>query len=351
MYNLALQARASGFEVCVFTLSDVTRPNNLGITFHKLKAREVRCPIEQFYMRIKKIIFGERGNKLYGLLEISENASEIISHMGETQDIVMVTSVPSLEVLKVGRIIKKKLGGSCRWVVDFRDPPLINVMGEFSGFSKVKKLIAEADCVSVTTKRLGRLLGLKEFTVVPNGAEIKRYGTPVKIGAGKENKIKLVYSGTLDNPERKSRFLTLAEQISRINSSDLKIKVSLDCYSSTVLKNIPHCYDVNFFGYLPYSELREKLITYDIGVSLTRAVDQYAIPMKIYEYLSLELPVLSFGPQDSEVSDMAEGLDFISHCTTISKVKFDLLFRLKNARIPSNFYEKVSFDGGDILEC
>lgn len=115
------------------------------------------------------------------------------------------------------------------------------------------------------------------------------------------NTLKFIYAGVLSriqNPAIIVKALKLMEE----KYPDSKGRVTFEFYG-------PHNYytslflkkhlnqKITFHGYIPYKEILKKISEADYGfVSLTPKGYEYAIPSKVFQYISMEVPIFGIGP-------------------------------------------------------
>jgi len=255
-------------------------------------------------------------------------------------DIIFTSSPPPLLAITVSL-----LGG--KYVIDVRDIWEEYAQQIYPTFlvkkivSKYFKALMNANAVITTTDSMAKYykekLGVDPF-VVPNGTdteiircqkEISRdpnlmvvladFNTPYQnldplleaLVLNKNLKLLLIGSGKYLSP-----YLSIAE------------KLGVDSRVKSV-------------GHVPYNEISKYLCEASIGV-VGRPFDLnpeylYTIPTKIYDYLAAGLPVLAYGPQDSEMQRFVEnnglGIYLIEPSPQeISEAALTLVNKAKNMR-------------------
>ena len=220
------------------------------------------------------------------------------------EDIAFCTSGGELGTIKLGAKIKEEIG--CKLVVNFRDP--LNY-GYMQGLRRDKKphvgrigiqrkYLNRADLILTSSKRYCEILksGFPELEskLHNNYFGFGRLPCKQSIKKQKSNQFTLAYAGNLSRAQ-KPEFIF--DVIRHQNFQNLKIvfigSVSKHNFDLTGV----HC-EVEFIETLPHAKFQEYMQeNVDIGI-VSLANDYYGacIPSKLYEYISLGLPILGFLP-------------------------------------------------------
>ena len=214
----------------------------------------------------------------------------------------------------IGLELKRKL--NIKWISDFRDPWVnLNYLNRFHLLPFVKKyhkrlrnkVINNSDAVIVTSKRLKELYSEINSNIfqVTNGYD---YDKPaIKL----DKKFSISHVGSLYN-ERNPEFLwdiidELSHnihgfkkdlQINIIGNSDKKIKQELS------KREFNNC--IVFCDYVEHKKAIEFMCSSQVLLMLEVNDNEssYAIPGKLFDYLNSNRPIISIGPEQSEVREI-----------------------------------------------
>ncbi|MCW5520512.1 glycosyltransferase family 4 protein [Aureitalea sp. L0-47] len=229
---------------------------------------------------------------------------------------VIITTGPPHSMHLIGLELKKIL--DIPWVADFRDPwTTIHYHKSMrltkASEAKHKKLEADvlnsADHIVVTsktTKKEFSEITKKPISVITNGYEITE-----SITSELDNEFTLAHIGSLlsdRNPE------TLWKVLKEVTEEDTdfrkELRISLTgVVGEEVLQSIrEHGLEQNLIvnGYVSHAEAKrlqhsaQVLLLLEMDKEETRAI----IPGKLFEYLAAGRPILSIGPEGSDISDI-----------------------------------------------
>jgi glycosyltransferase involved in cell wall biosynthesis len=240
-----------------------------------------------------------------------------------TKEGIIFAVYPVLSDLLVGIAIKKMFNFPL--IIDFRDDYLgvaqnnMNFIGKVVAKKLERKFIKHADYITVTTEHLKKTLlkryDLKEeniltvYNVVRNSNAIL---DKVKIRSEKHEKstFSVVYAGTISKSQGcevicKAYKKLISSHPELVDKLKIEIYAPENRYFKKVFK--PEMIKgINYNGFIPHSNLLEKLYKADIGfLSLTDSIYSYATPTKLFEFIDLEVPILACLPK-GEAKDIIE---------------------------------------------
>ena len=231
----------------------------------------------------------------------------------------VVTTGPPHSVHLIGLELKKEFP-DLKWIADFRDPwteisyykHLKLTKSSDQKHRKLEQTVFEkADltlATSYTDAENFRKKGANAFCIT-NGFD----GFETAIRTKKNNEFTLSYIGVLEqlrNPE--ILWNTLNEIISENddfkNDFILKFVGRVDDKILNDIENSKLKNSLNKLGYLSHSDANTEMQTSDV-LLITNFPDESSkgiIPGKIFEYLATGNPILSFGPEDSDVKKILD---------------------------------------------
>ncbi len=266
---------------------------------------------------LQKVVFFVRGNFFIPDMKIfwkRNSVNFLKKYLSENNIETIITTGPPHSIHLIGLELKRKL--NINWISDFRDPWVnLNYLNRFHLLPFVKeyhkklrdKVINNSDAVIVTSKRLKDLYSEINSSIfqVTNGYD---YNKPViKL----DKKFSISHVGSLYN-ERNPEFLwdiieELSEdlqgfkkdlQINLIGNNNKKIKQNL---SKRVFNDCVECFD-----YVEHKKAIEFMCSSQVLLMLEVDDDEssYAIPGKLFDYLNSNRPIISIGPEQSEVREI-----------------------------------------------
>ena len=266
---------------------------------------------------LQKVVFFIRGNFFIPDMKIfwkRNSVNFLKKYLSENNIETIITTGPPHSIHLIGLELKRKL--NINWISDFRDPWVnLNYLNRFHLLPFVKeyhkklrdKVINNSDAVIVTSKRLKDLYSEINSSIfqVTNGYD---YNKPViKL----DKKFSISHVGSFYN-ERNPEFLwdiidELSEnlqgfkedlQINLIGNNNKKIKQNL---SKRVFNDCVVCYD-----YVEHKKAIEFMCSSQVLLMLEVDDDEssYAIPGKLFDYLNSNRPIISIGPEQSEVREI-----------------------------------------------
>ena len=247
------------------------------------------------------------------------SAFHFLKNTVNKEDIIFSTSGGELGTIKLGALIKAELG--CRLVVNFRDPLNYGYMGGLRRDNKPhvgrvdiqRKYLNNVDLILTSSRRYCEILrlGFPEledklrnnyfgYGKLPNRNNIKKQ---------KARKVTIAYTGNLSKTQKPEFILDV---VRNQNFYNLKIVfigniANYNCDLSGVQCEVEFIETMQHDHYQKY--MQENV---DIGV-VSLASDYYGacVPSKIYEYISLGLPMLGFlppGDAESIINDNKFGV-------------------------------------------
>ena len=264
---------------------------------------------------LQKIIFFIRGNLFIPDMKIfwkSSSVNFLSDYLPKNNIDTIITTGPPHSVHLIGLELKRKL--NINWISDFRDPWVkLNYLNRFhllpfsrkSHISLRNKVLINSNAVIVTSERLKDLFSniTSNIYKITNGFDyiIKENNL--------DNKFSISHIGSL-YPERNPKFLwdSLEElfegsfkkdlQINFIGNTSEKIKKEL---SRKKFHN-----HVRFYDYVDYNRALELMCSSQalLMIEVNDEESSYAIPGKLFDYLNSKRPIISIGPNISEVSEI-----------------------------------------------
>ena len=264
---------------------------------------------------LQKIIFFIRGNLFIPDMKIfwkSSSVNFLSDYLPKNNIDTIITTGPPHSVHLIGLELKRKL--NINWISDFRDPWVkLNYLNRFhllpfsrkSHISLRNKVLINSNAVIVTSERLKDLFSniTSNIYKITNGFDyiIKENNL--------DNKFSISHIGSLYH-ERNPKFLwdSLEElfegsfkkdlQINFIGNTSEKIKKEL---SRRKFHN-----HVRFYDYVDYNRALELMCSSQalLMIEVNDEESSYAIPGKLFDYLNSKRPIISIGPNISEVSEI-----------------------------------------------
>ena len=264
---------------------------------------------------LQKIIFFIRGNLFIPDMKIfwkSSSVNFLSDYLPKNNIDTIITTGPPHSVHLIGLELKRKL--NINWISDFRDPWVkLNYLNRFhllpfsrkSHISLRNKVLINSNAVIVTSERLKDLFS----NITSNIYKITNGFDYIIKESNLDNKFSISHIGSL-YPERNPKFLwdSLEElfegsfkkdlQINFIGNTSEKIKKEL---SRRKFHN-----HVKFYDYVDYNRALELMCSSQalLMIEVNDEESSYAIPGKLFDYLNSKRPIISIGPNISEVSEI-----------------------------------------------
>lgn len=282
----------------------VIRPNYLTSEIIK-KDDVISIPFKRKY-RQKKLSLLERIGYYEDYLDpwVLE-AFQYLSKEVKADDIILSTSGGELGMIKLGSLLKSSI--YCKFAINFRDPLNYGFMRGLRRDKKFhvgrvkaqKKYLKNSDAIITSNKLYAKILkeGFPEIKdkVVNNYFGFTK-GQNADLNRNcNDKRITLAYAGYSSHTQRPEYILDV---VRGKNFPNLEIQFigNINNRKSYNLKNV-NC-KVKFLENLPHDKFQAYMLkNVDIGlVSLANKYYGACVPSKLYEYISLNLPILGFLP-------------------------------------------------------
>lgn len=271
-------------------------------------------------------------------------------------DAILSTAPPIFTGI-TGYFIKKITGK--KWFFDVRDLWINASIGlgfikKGSLFEKVSRKYEKicyktCDGITVTTEEIKNTISKTyniskdKIKVIPNGVDIKTY-KPVK-----EKKRRIIYSGNIGHAQDLEKVILAVKEINKKYPiqfylvGDGDIKRDLEKFlKKEGLDNI-----VIFTGLLPRGKIPELIAESTIGVAPLKNLDtlKYAIPTKVYEYMSCGIPFIGTGSGEIELIAKNSGGGLVAK-NTAESIYEQIVHLLENEQL----MEKMGKNGRKFVE-
>ena len=264
---------------------------------------------------LQKIIFFIRGNLFIPDMKIfwkSSSVNFLSDYLPKNNIDTIITTGPPHSVHLIGLELKRKL--NINWISDFRDPWVkLNYLNRFhllpfsrkSHISLRNKVLINSNAVIVTSERLKDLFSniTSNIYKITNGFDyiIKENNL--------DNKFSISHIGSL-YPERNPKFLwdSLEELFEGSFKKDLQINFignTSEKIKKELIRRKFHNH-VRFYDYVDYNRALELMCSSQalLMIEVNDEESSYAIPGKLFDYLNSKRPIISIGPNISEVSEI-----------------------------------------------
>jgi len=259
--------------------------------------------------------------------------------------------------------IKRDLGNRIRLIQDFRDPwnensIYINTFGNLNRINKSKVMelfsLKFADVIVSVTKGLSidfsHKSGKKVHTIYNgfNNSEINKIKKEKSVN--KKDTLKIIYAGNFAN----GRFECLLYLLDYFVKYEERRKLfQLIIYSNISKREFPDKYSGLFNTdflilkeKISYKKLLEEIVTCDYGLHLNSSFIKNSLSTKIYDYISLGIPIISLNYGD-EIETMINEYNF-GYSINIDKNNIDRIFdeigRNKEFKINLNNVGKFNYN-------
>lgn len=250
----------------------------------------------------------------------------LINYLKENPVDVIATTGPPHSMHLIGQRVKRKTG--IPWVADFRDPwSEWDVLPQLSlnkrSWERHKQMefgvLNLADKVVTVSNRLGealdRIAGVPVTEVVNNGydgADFDEFESQVP------DKFRLVHMGLLNEGRNPVKLWKVLDKLcEREPDFADELEVVLAGTIEQSVKNHVAEYKhlasrVKILDYIPH----EEAITVNRSAALLLVLlnqtsnSPWILPGKMYEYLPIHRPILSFGPLESDANDLLKGCGY-----------------------------------------
>ncbi|MFY0598034.1 MAG: glycosyl transferase [Cyclobacteriaceae bacterium] len=234
----------------------------------------------------------------------------------------IITTGPPHSMHMIGLKLKRKFP-DLNWLADFRDPwsdwdilQRLQTGGIAMSVHKrfERKVLESADEAITVSKRLGLALDQKcerdkPVRVIENGIEAISFEKAIETD---DSKFVIGYFGMLNELRDPEQLWYSLEKLCESDpnfQSKLEIRLGGIVSQSIIsrLKNSSTLKDaVVFLGYISHEKVFEEYKKCDILLLLLNKSDnaKWILPVKFFEYLSANKPILTFGPDDSDLGDL-----------------------------------------------
>ena len=225
----------------------------------------------------------------------------------------VITTAPPFSMHMMGYYIKRNT--NVKWVADFRDPwseffpfkqfPMSNIVRK-KHLKWENKCLAFADSIITTSPTL-----TKSYLKINNNSHTITNGYKSLINLEPEDKFVIMYTGVMKSVQNPINLWIVLNEICKENkefAEDLLVTMIGDFDNSIQSDQniISLKSSVQFLGYLDEVKLKDKLKKAQVlllsSVNL-RGVNNI-IPGKLFLYLSVKRPILSFSSLNSDVEDI-----------------------------------------------
>jgi len=251
------------------------------------------------------------------------------------EDIVFSTSGGELGMIKLGSLLKDKIG--CTFVVNFHDPLdyslvhglKLNNKFHISREAQEKKYLKNSDIIIASSKSNQNSL-INKYPEKKDKIKYNYFGYIKKLDISngknkKSNRLKIAYVGNMSYTQRPE---VLYEAYKRVeNKDDIEMYFIGNSKNYKPLQNISDK-NVKFIDFMPHDEFLKFMVeNIDIGfVSLANDYLGACVPSKIYEYINLGLPMIGALPD-------GDGVDMINDNNYGIACKYNDINGLVNAII------------------
>lgn len=234
----------------------------------------------------------------------------------------IITTGPPHTMHMIGLGLKKN-SPMLNWIADFRDPwsdwdILKQLKTGPLAMSRHRKLernvLQKATEVITVSKRLGlslesKIAKEKEVKVLMNGIDIE--DKQITVSSNPE-KFTIGYFGMLNELRDPRGLWSALESICEENkdfAAKLEIRIG-GIVSDSIVERIKSSKylspSLNLLGYVPHQEVFRHYQECDVLLLLLNKSDnaKWILPVKFFEYLSAKRPILTFGPDDSDLGDI-----------------------------------------------
>ena len=369
--NLSYQLAEKQFIVHVITtkweekenssfLKEIKHPNIKihilqSFGFHNIKYNTYNKYVKQIKKYFFKII-----KSLYYLDEAQQWHWIMIPYVRrlikkENIKTIIATGAPFSVNYAAARI--KKSFPAIQLIQDFRDPWNDDEL-YVRNFSKKQRRISEkyekysldkADLIVSVTKMLSEMLAKragKEVLTIYNGYNCKKKVNKVN-NIQRQNKIRFIYAGNL-NCGREESFKYFLDNI-----SDNKY-IIVDIYCSNkekIVKKYQKFIDIkilNIKSRISYEELISIIHKYDYGLHFNAEEYPDALSTKIYDYLSVQVPVLSIN-YGGEIEEFLDTNNF-GYSININKNNFNAIMKkIEKDKYCINMHNVMQYDYKNIV--
>jgi len=238
----------------------------------------------------------------------------------------IITTGPPHSAHLIGMKLKQKL--SIQWLADFRDPWTniyyykhlhLTKWADTIHHNLEQKVLNEADkiiSVNEEYRENYQKMTTKSVFCITNGYDSEDIPENVEL----DSKFSLAYIGAMfqdRNPEILWKVLQELSLELKGFSNDLSIKLigKIDDLVFDQIKKYGLTHILDFKGYLPHNEAVKEQVKSQVLLIITsnEADKKGNIPGKLFEYLASKRPIISFGPEDSQIEKIILEADAGKH--------------------------------------
>ena len=251
------------------------------------------------------------------------------------EDIVFSTSGGELGMIKLGSLLKDKIG--CKFVVNFHDPLAyslvhglkLNSKFHISREKQEKKYLKNSDMI-ITSSKSNQDSLINKHPEFKDKIECNYFGYIKKLDIStdkdkKSAKLKIAYVGNMSYTQRPEVLYRAYERLE--NKLDVEIYFIGNSKNYKPLSTIDDT-NVKFIDLMPHDEFLKFMVeNIDIGfVSLSNDYLGACVPSKIYEYINLSLPMIGALPD-------GDGIEIINQNNYGIACRYDDIKSITNAII------------------
>lgn len=307
-----------GIEIIKTTIKE---PNRFSSIFLNKKARLISSGIiaKKKQSLTEKLMLWVRGNFFIPDTRVGwvkPSVAYLQNYLSENPVDIVITTGPPHSLHLIGLELKKTL--NIPWLADFRDPWTTIFYHKFMRLSNasVKKhkrleanVLNSADGIVVTsptTKKEFEKITKSPIDIITNGYDISEDIIPVM-----DSSFSLVHVGSLLSERNPIILWEVLSEICKENisfSEDFKLKL-IGTVSEEVLISLKQ-YDLidkcEVVGYVSHKEAQQLqhnaqlLLLIEMDRQETRSI----IPGKLFEYIAARRPIISLGPEGSDISSI-----------------------------------------------
>ncbi|MDD3044938.1 MAG: glycosyltransferase [Candidatus Delongbacteria bacterium] len=234
----------------------------------------------------------------------------------ENIDLIFV-SVPPHSMSSIASEISVK--SKIPLVIDFRDEWITYPLFKEKEYSTINKrmyyeVISSCSALTTVNETLKRRIKTdliknrihKKISPIFNGFDIMDLPNDIKKADSK--KLKICYNGRfkkISDPKIFFRMLTGLIKSGSININEIEFICMDDKSNEKWLKDFPGLKEITTFtGYLPLKKSYDIINDCDIGlILLTNYGESSAFPLKMFDYLALDKPIIAFVDKEDELTD------------------------------------------------